>query len=397
MNLWENIKMALDSIFAHKLRSILTMLGIMIGVASVIIIVAVGQGGTEQLTEAFAGSSNSINLLPKQDENAPFILQDKTLFTQKDIEDLKRIPEVDKVLATSFDIATVQYRDKISSGTFVYGVNDNMYLEEAGPGIAKGRLFQPGDFHSGSSGIILSKNVAEKLFGKKDPIGEIVRVRSQPLPVIGVLEQPGGLQGLIQLSDVYLPSQTWRTVFGTLKIDQLTLQVKDVEQMERAGEQAVKILNRNHNKKDGYEVQNLEQLMQGVTQVANIMTIVIGSIGGISLLVGGIGVMNIMLVSVTERTREIGIRKALGATRGNILMQFLIESVTLSVIGGAIGILIAAGIAGVIQWLDVWPATVSIPVAIGGVLFSMLFGVVFGILPANKAARLHPIECLRYE
>ncbi|MBA4496490.1 ABC transporter permease [Paenactinomyces guangxiensis] len=397
MTIWENIKMATDSIFAHKLRSILTMLGIIIGVASVIIIVAIGQGGTAQLTEAFAGSSNTVNLMPKRDENAAFFIPEENVFTQKDLDDLKQISEVKSVIASSFDMANIQYRDKKTGGTFVFGVNSNVFLETSGLKVRQGRIFQSGDFHSSSGGAILSDSVAKKLFPDKDPIGEIIRVKSQPVRVIGVLQKPEGLQGLVETSEIYLPSQTWRTVFGSMKIDQVVLQVKEAGLMESAGKKAVDILNRNHNKDDGYEVQNIEQLTQGIKQVANIMTIVIGSIGGISLLVGGIGVMNIMLVSVTERTREIGIRKAMGATRGNILMQFLVESVTLSVIGGGIGILIGAGVSGVLKAMDVWPATVSIPVAIGGVLFSMLFGIVFGILPANKAARLNPIECLRYE
>ncbi|SEN59214.1 ABC transporter permease [Lihuaxuella thermophila] len=397
MTVWENIKMALDSIFAHKLRSILTMLGIIIGVASVIVIVAIGQGGTAQLTEAFAGSQNSMNLVPKQDENAGFFIQDENFFTETDLQDLRQIPEIKQVVASSFEMASVQYRDKKATGTLVFGVNNNAFLEMSGISVEKGRSFQSADFHSMSGGAILSKSLAEKLFPQQNPIGKIIRIGSQPVPVIGVLETPEGLQAMVQTSEVYLPARTWRNIFGMMKISQVTLQVKEPGMMESAGKKAVKLLNRNHNKKDGYEVQNIEQMLQGITRIANIMTIVIGSIGGISLLVGGIGVMNIMLVSVTERTREIGIRKALGATRGNILMQFLVESMTLSVIGGGIGILLGAGVAGILDGLNIWPAKVSVPVGIGGVLFSMLFGVVFGILPANKAARLHPIECLRYE
>lgn len=400
VTMWELIKMAFDSIFAHKLRSFLTMLGIVIGVASVIVIVAIGQGGTDQLTESFAGSKNTLNLVPKRDEGSSSwsILTDEVLFTQKDIEDLKRIPEVKKVLANQFDMATIYYRDKKVDGTFVLGMNTNDYLETSGIEIAQGRLFHPGDYQSASGGIILSDVVAKKLFPKGvQPIGQIVRVHSQPLKVIGVMGKAEGLQGLIETPQVYLTSTTWRSVFGKDRVDQLTIQVTEAEMMKTAGEKAVNVLNRNHGKQDGYEVENLEQLTEGITKVANIMTIVIGSIGGISLLVGGIGVMNIMLVSVTERTREIGIRKALGATRGNILFQFLVESMTLSMLAGAFGILLASITAGIINGLGLWPATVSIPVAIGGLLFSMLFGVVFGILPANQAAKLNPIDCLRYE
>ncbi|MBH8604794.1 ABC transporter permease [Thermoactinomyces sp. CICC 10522] len=397
MKLAEHFRMALDSILAHKLRSVLTMLGIIIGVASVMIIVSIGQGGTDQLTEQFAGSKNTINLVPKRDQSYLDLPGDEQIFTQGDIEELKRIPEVRQVLSYSYDTATIRYRGHKVDGAIVFGINSNSHLISNGAKVDKGRLFYESDFNSSSGGVILSDVVARKLFPSQSALGQIVRIKGQPLKVIGVLDKAEGIQGLLQTPEVYLPAQTWRVVFGKLKIDQVTLQVSQADQMERAGKEAVNILNRNHNKTDGYEVQNLEQLTQGITQIARIMTIVIGSIGGISLLVGGIGVMNIMLVSVTERTREIGIRKALGASRNNILMQFLVESITLSLIGGAIGILLGAAVAGGMEAIGLWPASVSLPVAIGGLLFSMVFGIVFGILPANKAARLHPIECLRYE
>lgn len=400
MNIWESIKMAIDSIRVHKLRSFLTMLGIIIGVAAVTVIVAIGQGGTEKLTESFSGAGNTIQLVPKSDDEngTPFVMNnDEIHFTPMDVNELKRIPEVKNVLALSFQTADIRYRKKKLSGTFVYGVNSNAVFEMQNLTFKQGRNFQTDDFLSSSGGVVLSHVVAEKLFQGTNPVGKIVMIGSQPVRVSGVLDKPTGLASLIQTSEVYLPSATWRNIFGKQKIDQLVIEVHRVDQMKAAGDQAVAILNRNHNKEDGYEVQNLEEIMQGIEQIAGIMTIVIGSIGGISLFVGGIGVMNIMLVSVTERTREIGIRKALGATRSNILLQFLIEAITLSVIGGGSGILLAYVVTAILNGFNIWPAALSIPVAFGGVLFSMLFGVVFGILPANKAARLNPIECLRYE
>ncbi|SHE97660.1 putative ABC transport system permease protein [Seinonella peptonophila] len=399
MSLWESIRMALDAIFVHKMRSILTMLGIIIGVAAVIIIVSIGQGGTTQLTKAITGSGNRINLQVKQDDDALLPpSKDEIHFTAKDIQDLRFIPGVKEVITVSMKAANVRYLQKKSPVTTIYGINNQMMLDLSGLKLAKGRMFNAADYQSGNGGAIISENVAVKLFPGKEPLGQLIMVAGSPIRVIGVLQKPDGIQAYLPSStDLYLPAQTWRTVFGQLKIDQLSIQLDDAMQMKSVGKQAVQVLNHNHNKRDGYEVENIEQLTQGINQAAQIMTTVVGSIGAISLLVGGIGVMNIMLVSVTERTREIGIRKALGATRSNILMQFLIEAVTLCVLGGGIGILLGSGVAYTLTITNVWPATVSIPVAIGGVLFSMLFGIIFGLLPANKAARLNPIECLRYE
>lgn len=398
MKLLENLKMALDSIRAHKMRAILTMLGIVIGVASVLIIVAIGQGGTEELTEAFAGAGNTVNVMPN----------DETLinnngqvppgfFTEQDVRDLEGLPGVKQVAASSYEMLDVRYRKKESEGAMVFGVNNNSFIEMDGQQVAQGRSFQTADFLSGNSGAVISHKIKKDLFPNEDPVGEIIRIGTQPIQVIGVLEEPQGLMASFDQAILYLPYQTWRGVLGKSQINQLTLQAEGADRIKEVGDSAIQVLERNHQTKGDYEVMNLDQLVKGINQVASIMTMVIGSIGGISLLVGGIGVMNIMLVSVTERTREIGIRMSLGATRNQILTQFLIESVTLSIIGGLIGILLGYGVIGLIALLSPLPAVISPWVTLGAVLFSALFGVIFGLLPANKASRMNPIECLRYE
>jgi len=397
MSLIENLKMALGSVLAHKLRSILTMLGIIIGVASVILVVAIGQGGEQLLKTSITGPGNTIEVYyePSEEEllSNPNAYMNAA-FTQDDVNKLNEIPEVKKVVASSTEYFQTRYREE-TTDTSVYGINE-AYMEVNKLTVQSGRNLLESDYIGGTRVGIISAELSTELFDDKSALGEVIWIKGQPIEIIGVLDKPTGLFAFGAM-EVYIPWNTFRNSFGHNEYNQITLQAINADVMKEVGEKATTLLNTAHNTEDSYKVFNMEEMAEGIGQITTIMTLIIGSIAGISLVVGGIGVMNIMLVSVTERTREIGIRKALGATKRQILTQFLIESVTLTLIGGIFGIILGAVAANIVSIFAGWPPLISWEVVTGGLLFSMVIGIVFGMLPANKAARLSPIESLRYE
>ncbi|EMI13574.1 permease [Bacillus stratosphericus LAMA 585] len=397
MKLFENIKIALNSVLAHKLRSILTMLGIIIGVGSVIAVVAIGQGGEQMLKESISGPNNTIDMTytPSDEElNAnPNALFEAT-FTEEDIQSVQALNGVKQVASSTAQGMQLRFQDTTIDAT-VNGINEG-YTNVHSLHIAEGQDLREIDFRSGRRAAVISEGIQKELFNGEKAVGELIWMNGQPVEVIGVLAKQEGLFSF-DMNEIYVPFAMLTTAFGVKEYDKLSIQVAHADQMKEVGKSAASRLNENHHTEDAYEMINLEEIAAGIGQITSVMTTIIGSIAGISLLVGGIGVMNIMLVSVTERTREIGIRKALGATRAQILVQFLIESVVLTLIGGLLGIALGFGGASLVSLFAGWPSLVSWQIVCGGVLFSMLIGIIFGLIPANKAARLDPIESLRYE
>ncbi|WP_179107205.1 ABC transporter permease [Sediminibacillus massiliensis] len=398
MNLTENLLMAITSLKTNKLRSFLSMIGIIIGVSSVIVVMSIGRGGEKLITDNLIGSASTIDIIyqPSEDEmGEEYFSQTQSHFDETDIDMLEKIPHVINVITSSTDSTTINYKGRMDMLP-VKGINQT-YLASKDIQLDSGSHFSAIDFVQGRRIGYIDYSIKEKLFEQgTNPIGEVIRVNGQPIEIVGLIEKSDGLFASDN-NQVVLPAKTWKNIFNNEEFTELSLQVDNVNQISIVGNHATTLLNDTHNVNGTFEIINLERISDGISSITRILSLVVSSIAGISLLVGGIGIMNIMLVSVTERTKEIGLRKAIGASRTQILTQFLIESVAITLIGGSIGVLVGWGITSIISVLGILPAAVSWVTVTVLLILSMFIGILFGIVPAAKASKLNPIEALRYE
>ena len=395
---------AIKEIRRNILRSILTILGIVIGVASVIAMVMIGDGTTANVTANIEKlGSNMLNVrvgqekrgAPRDDNSAkPFKIEDITAI-KNEVSNLKG------VTAENSSMANVVFGNKSNSSLIVGTTNDYFIIKDWE--VEQGRIFEEGELSSGKSVCILGTTVVKNLFGDENPIGATIRIKNFPCSVIGVLASKGASSfGRDQDEVVITPLKMYqRKIQGNLDVSSIIVSVMEEKYIEDAKAQIISLMQDRRAVKvgeaDNFHIRDMKDILNTMTSTTKMLTYLLGSIAAISLLVGGIGIMNIMLVSVTERTREIGIRLAIGAMQSEVLLQFLIEAIVLSTWGGIIGILLGLGVGyGVVQIFEL-PYIINTQIILISFIFSTLIGVVFGYFPARKAARLNPIDALRYE
>ncbi len=405
MRIGPTFNVAYRALRRNKMRSVLTALGIIIGVGAVIAMVGIGNGAKAQVEAQIASLGENVILVFSGSTTSSGIRTGWGGAGTLKIEDAEAIRrEVPGVIGVSEEVVSTT---QVAAGnqnwfTRIYGESADYFDIRQWP-LADGAPFTAQDVRSANKVCVVGRTTATQIYGNENPIGQILRIKNVPFTITGVLT-PKGLspQGVDQDDIVVMPyTSAMKRVIGGTTLRNINVQIGDPSQIPAAQQQIISLLRQRHNirpgRDDDFTVRTQQEIAETATATSRVMTVLLGAIAGVSLLVGGIGIMNIMLVSVTERTREIGVRMAVGARGNDILTQFLIEAVTLSSVGGIIGIISGIGASSVLSSYAHWPTLISIGSIAIAFLFSAAVGVFFGFYPARKAAALDPIEALRYE
>jgi putative ABC transport system permease protein len=408
ISILSTLRIALRALWVNKMRSSLTMLGIIIGVSAVIIMLAVGTGISRKISGQISSiGSNLIIVVPGSSTQGGIRMGggSQSTLTKDDADAIAReCSAVSTVAPMHNGSAQVVYGNQNWS-TSIQGTTPGI-LEVSDLGLTAGRNMNEQDIRNSTKVCLLGQTIVDNLFGSIDPIGQIIRIKKIPFTVIGVLESKGqSLGGQDQDDTILIPLTTaQKKIFGTTipgMVRRIMVKARSAEDLPIAERQVNDLLRQRHrigpNKEDDFTVRNLTQILEMAEQTTNALTLLLGAIASVSLLVGGIGIMNIMLVSVTERTREIGIRMAVGAKTWDIRIQFIIEALTLSMIGGIMGIIIGSGGSVILSTVFEYPSVVSPLSILLSFSFSGLVGIFFGFYPAYKASLLNPIDALRFE
>jgi putative ABC transport system permease protein len=410
MSIFESTRLALHSLAANKLRAGLTMLGIIIGVAAVIALVSIGRGAEQSITDQITRIGTNLLFVRPGAASTAGVAGAQGSAATLTLDDAEALANIPGVVGIAPEINS--FGQVVAGGTNlnarVVGTTPS-YVEVSDFNAASGAFFTSASLQARSTVVVLGSNVAASLFPEQDPVGQTVRINNVPFRVVGVMESKGGSGFGSQDDQLFVPLTTMQTRLassgrfrGGTNINVVNVKLADLSQSEAVTLQIGEILRERHRvAEDDFTVQSQQDILSAATSVTDTLTLFLGGVAAISLVVGGIGIMNIMLVSVTERTREIGIRKAVGARRRDILMQFLTEATVMSVVGGAIGTLLGWLIATLMGRIQLGgtsvTATVDVTAVIMAVLFSVAVGLFFGIYPAYRASALRPIEALRYE
>lgn len=400
----ESFLMAWASLIANKMRSILTMLGIIIGVAAVIALVSIGNGVKQDIQNSISSLGSNLLMVMPGAPRTPGVRPSQGSMKSLKVSDYQAISKLDGVKAaspyTANSYVTI-YQSK-NWTTTVSGVSSN-FQDVNNWTMAEGRFISSKNVENRERVAVVGQTVVKNLFAGEDPVGKKIRVKNIPFRVIGVLNSKGnGTMGNDQDDVIFIPYTTaMERVEGVDYLRMVYVVASDDNGIDRLQSDIENLLRVRHSIKDtnldDFNIQNMKSIMETMEQTTGTLTLFLGAVAAISLVVGGIGIMNIMLVSVTERTREIGIRKALGATYFVIVTQFLIEAVVISLMGGLIGIALGIGASKLIGLASGMSTVISVPTIVLSFAFSMAIGLVFGIYPARKAAKLNPIDALHYE